>query len=81
MISTKLFALAIFFSIIQSDICYKYLSIVYRTPSTIPLLSGGTRKFTTLEEGRLVLTNMKLNYPRIGRRTSQRFVLECGTAQ
>ena len=57
------------------------MSIVYRTPPTIPLLSGATRKFTTLQEGRLVLTNMKLNCPCIGRCTSQRFVLECGTAQ
>jgi len=52
-----------------------------RTPSTIPLLSGATGKSITLQEGRLVLTNKKPNCPPIGRRTSRRFVLECGTAQ
>ena len=58
-----------------------YLSIVYRTPPISPLLSGATRKFTNLQEERLVLTNKKPNCPPIGRRTSQRFVLEWGTAQ
>ena len=57
------------------------MSIVYRTPSTIPLLSGAAGKFITLQEERLALTNKKPNYHLIGRRTSQRFVLECETAQ
>ena len=57
------------------------MSLAYRTPLTIPLLSGATRKFTTLQEEGLVLTNKKPNCLLIGRHTSQRFVLECGTAQ
>lgn len=57
-----------------------YFSLVYRTPPTSPLLSGATKKFTTLQEKRLVLTK-ETKFPLIGRRTSQRFVLEWGTAQ
>ena len=57
------------------------MTIVYRTPSTTPLLFGAIKKNTTLPEGRLVLTNKKPNCPLIGRRNSQRFVWECRTAQ
>ena len=56
------------------------MSIVYRKPSTIRLVSGGTRTFTTLQEERLVLTIKKPNCPLIGRHASQRFVSEWGAA-